>query len=49
MKESQTINCDVSACIHQDHNNGSCKLKAITVVPAEDIPTAHYCSDYREK
>ncbi|HPG92621.1 MAG TPA: hypothetical protein PK675_04340 [Clostridia bacterium] len=49
MKENQKINCDVCACIHQDKNDGSCKLKSITVIPADDIPTAHYCGDYKEK
>ena len=40
--KNQTINCDVTACIHQNNMSNSCKLNAITVVPAEDIPTAHY-------
>ena len=49
MKEKQqTINCDVKACTYNS-KRGGCTLDSITVVPAQDIPTAHYCGDYEEK
>lgn len=49
MKNQQTIMCDVRACKYHDGSRCCCKLAQITVTPAEDVPTAHYCGNYEKK
>lgn len=48
MRNQQTIMCDVKVCQHNNHSGCCCNLNSITVTPAKDVETAHYCKDYVE-
>ena len=53
MEKDQKINCTVSSCKYNNHQNQKCKLESIIVTPVQGVntqsPDESMCSSYDNK